>query len=125
MLPAASTARLSKYSNALDRRRRQHLFNSLVNYSAGRSDRMAQLGGFSRTRLARLSDVMRGHVERGEAAGIVALLARRDDVHAVAIGVQDLDDGTPMRRDSIFRIASMTKPVTAAAAMILVEEAKL
>ena len=82
-------------------------------------------GGFSRAGLARLSDVMRGHVERGEVAGVVALLARHDEVHAVALGLQDLDAGTPMRRDSIFRIASMTKPVTAAAAMILVEEAKL
>ena len=86
---------------------------------------MAQSGGFSPTRLAHLSDVMRGHAERGEVAGLVALLARHDDVHAVALGVQDLDAGTPMRRDSIFRIASMTKPVTAAAAMILVEEEKL
>jgi CubicO group peptidase (beta-lactamase class C family) len=86
---------------------------------------MAQSGGLSPTRLAHLSDVMRGHVERGEVAGLVALLARRDDVHAVALGAQDLDTGTPMRRDSIFRIASMTKPVTAAAAMMLVEDAKL
>ncbi|HXA23966.1 MAG TPA: serine hydrolase domain-containing protein [Acetobacteraceae bacterium] len=86
---------------------------------------MAQSGGFSRTRLAHLSDTMRGHVERGELAGLVALLARHDEVHAMAFGVQDLDTGTPMRRDSIFRIASMTKPVTAAAAMILVEEEKL
>ena len=86
---------------------------------------MAQAGAFSRTRLARLSEVMRGHVERGDVAGLVALLARRDEVHAVAFGVQDLDTGTPMRRDTIFRIASMTKPVTAVAAMILVEECKL
>ena len=86
---------------------------------------MAQSGAFSRTRLARLSEVMRGHVERGDVAGLVALLARRDEVHAVAFGVQDLDTGTPMRRDTIFRIASMTKPVTAAAAMVLVEEEKL
>jgi CubicO group peptidase (beta-lactamase class C family) len=53
------------------------------------------------------------------------LLARRDEVHAVVLGVQDLNAGAPMRRDTIFRIASMTKPVTAAAAMMLVEEGKL
>ena len=86
---------------------------------------MVESGAFSPVRLARLSDVMRDHVERGEVAGVVALLARRDEVHAVALGVQDLDVGTPMRRDGIFRIASMTKPVTAAAAMILVEQEKL
>jgi CubicO group peptidase (beta-lactamase class C family) len=86
---------------------------------------MAQSGGLSRTRLARLSDAMRAHAECGEVAGVVALLDRHDEVHAVALGVQDLDTGVPLRRDSIFRVASMTKPVTAAAAMILVEEAKL
>jgi CubicO group peptidase (beta-lactamase class C family) len=86
---------------------------------------MAQSDGFSPTSLARLSGAMRGHVERGEAAGVVALLARRDEVHAVVLGVQDLNAGAPMRRDTIFRIASMTKPVTAAAAMMLVEEGKL
>jgi CubicO group peptidase (beta-lactamase class C family) len=86
---------------------------------------MAQSGGLSPTGLTRLSDAMRGYVERGEVAGLVALLARHDEVHAVALGVQDLGTATPMRRDSIFRIASMTKPVTAAAAMMLVEDAKL
>ena len=55
----------------------------------------------------------------------VALLSRHDEVHVEAIGVQDLASGAAMRRDTIFRIASMTKPITAAAAMILVEEARL
>jgi CubicO group peptidase (beta-lactamase class C family) len=82
-------------------------------------------GGLSKSRLERMSDVMRGHVERGEVAGVVTLLCRHDEVHVEAIGVQDLAARTPMRRDTIFRIASMTKPITAAAAMILVEEAKL
>jgi CubicO group peptidase (beta-lactamase class C family) len=72
-----------------------------------------------------MADVMRGYVERGEVAGVVTLLCRHGEVHVDAIGVQDLDIGTPIRRDTIFRIASMTKPIAAAAAMILVEEAKL
>jgi CubicO group peptidase (beta-lactamase class C family) len=76
-------------------------------------------------RLKRLPDVMRGYVERGEVAGVVTLLSRHDQVHVEAIGAQDLDTGAPIRRDTIFRIASMTKPIAAAAAMILVEEAKL
>jgi CubicO group peptidase (beta-lactamase class C family) len=79
-------------------------------------------GGFSKLRLRRLSDGMRAYVERAEVAGIVALLARGDDIHVETIGVQDLETGAPMRRDTLFRIASMTKPVTAVLALSLVEE---
>src|SRR5690242_9078448 len=81
--------------------------------------------GFSPTRLRRLHDVMAGYVERGEVAGIVALLGRRDEVHVEAIGLQDLARGTAIARDTIFRIASMTKPIAAAAAMILVQQGTL
>ncbi len=81
--------------------------------------------GFSTKRLDRMHEVMAGHVERGEVAGMVTLLGRHGDVHVDAIGMQDLESGTPMRPDTIFRIASMTKPVTAVAAMILVEECVL
>jgi CubicO group peptidase (beta-lactamase class C family) len=83
------------------------------------------VGGFSQPRLDRMADVMRSYVERGKVAGIVALIGRRDAVHVGTFGVQDLETGTPMRRDTIFRIASMTKAITAAAAMILVEEGRL
>jgi CubicO group peptidase (beta-lactamase class C family) len=85
----------------------------------------ARSGGFSKARLGRMAEAMRGHVEHGEAAGMVTLLCRHDEVHVETIGAQDLATAAPMRRDTIFRIASMTKPITAAAAMILVEEAKL
>ncbi len=83
------------------------------------------IGGLSKARLGRMHDVMAGYVERGKVAGVAALVCRHDAVHVEAIGAQDLNNGTPIRRDTIFRIASMTKPITAAAAMILVEEAKL
>jgi CubicO group peptidase (beta-lactamase class C family) len=86
---------------------------------------MSRSGGLSRARLGRMSEVMRGYVERGEVAGAVTLLSRRDETHVEAIGAQDLKTGAPVRRDTIFRIASMTKPIVAAAAMILVEEARL
>jgi len=56
--------------------------------------------------------------------GLVALVSRRGEVHVEAIGTQSFD-GTPMRRDTIFRIASMTKPVIAAATLMLVEECRL
>jgi CubicO group peptidase (beta-lactamase class C family) len=82
-------------------------------------------GAFSEERLGRMADVMRGYVERGDLAGVVTLLGRHDEVHVEAIGAQDLATGTTIRRDTIFRIASMTKPITAVAAMLLVEEAKL
>ena len=82
-------------------------------------------GGFSRPRLARMREVMAGHVERGEVPGIVSAVSRRGEAHIEAIGMKALGGGDPIRRDTIFRIASMTKPVTAVAAMILVEECKL
>src|SRR5436309_6064497 len=82
-------------------------------------------GGLSKSRLGRMHDVMAGHVERGEAPGMVTLVSRRGEVHVDAIGMKAVGGSDPMRRDTIFRIASMTKPITAVAAMILVEECKL
>ncbi len=72
-----------------------------------------------------LSDAMRRHVESGEVAGLVTVVCRDDKVHIEAIGVQDLDSKTPMQRDSIFRIASLSKPITAVGAMVLVEDGKM
>jgi CubicO group peptidase (beta-lactamase class C family) len=82
-------------------------------------------GGLSASRLARMRDVMFGHVARGQVPGLVTLVSRRGETHVDAIGLKAADGSDPMRRDAIFRVASLTKPVTAAAAMILVEEAKL
>ncbi len=82
-------------------------------------------GGFSAARLGRMREVLSGHVERGEVIGVVTLVARGDEVHVEAVGVQDRDTRAPMRRDTIFRIASMSKPITAVAAMMLVEECKI
>jgi CubicO group peptidase (beta-lactamase class C family) len=72
-----------------------------------------------------MRDVMAGHVEGGEVPGLVTLVSRRGEVRVEAIGVTALGGRDRMRRDTIFRIASMTKPVAAAAAMILVEECRL
>jgi CubicO group peptidase (beta-lactamase class C family) len=82
-------------------------------------------GGLSKARLGRLHDVMAGYVERGEVPGLVALVSRRSELHVDAIGMKTAGGSEPIRRDTIFRIASLTKPVTAAAAMILVEEPTL
>src|SRR5687768_4548070 len=68
-----------------------------------------------------LEAVLRPFVDSGRVPGLVALVARGDDVEVVALGTQDTS-GTPMARDSIFRAASITKPVTAAVVMSLVED---
>ena len=81
--------------------------------------------GLSEARLGRMHDVMAGHVERGEVLGVVTLVSRRGEVRVDAIGTKAVGGSDPMRRDTIFRIGSMTKPVAAAAAMILVEECRL
>jgi CubicO group peptidase (beta-lactamase class C family) len=81
-------------------------------------------GGFSKGRLGRIHDVMAGYVERGEVPGIVTLVSRRGEVRADAVGALAIG-GRPVQRDTIFRIASLTKPVAAVAAMILVEECRL
>jgi CubicO group peptidase (beta-lactamase class C family) len=65
--------------------------------------------------LERLHDRMAGYVARGDVPGVVALLSRRGEMHVEALGVKTVGNADPVRRDSIFRIASMTKPITAAA----------
>lgn len=84
---------------------------------------------FNSGRLAHAKAVLRGHVERdaaeGGIPGLVALVSRHGEVHVEALGVRDLSSGAPMTRDTLFRISSMTKPITAAAALILIEECKL
>src|SRR3981081_1214547 len=82
-------------------------------------------GALSGVRLDRMHDVMAGHVDAGEMPGLVTLVSRRGEIHVEAIGKQAFDSHEPMRRDTIFRIASLTKPVVAAAAMILGEECRL
>lgn len=82
--------------------------------------------GVSAERLERLHRGMQGFVDRNEAAGIVTLIARDGrivDLHAS--GFQDKEAKTPMRTDTLFRIASMTKPITSVAVMMLYEEGKL
>ncbi len=81
-------------------------------------------GGFSEARLGRLRGVLAGHVEPGGVPGLVALVSRRGETRVEALGALS-PGGAPVQRDTIFRVASMSKPVTAAAAMILVEECLL
>jgi CubicO group peptidase (beta-lactamase class C family) len=82
-------------------------------------------GGLSKTRLDRMHDIMTGYAERGEVPGLITLVSRRGEIHVDVIGNMAYKESDPMQRDTIFRISSMTKPITAAATMILVEECKL
>jgi CubicO group peptidase (beta-lactamase class C family) len=68
---------------------------------------------------------MSGYIERAEIPGLVTLVSRKDEVHVEPLGTFMLNASAPMQRDTIFRIASLTKPITAAAAMLLVEECRL
>jgi CubicO group peptidase (beta-lactamase class C family) len=90
-----------------------------------RTEHVMNTCAVSNTRLDRMHNVMADHVERGELPGLVTLISRRGEVHVDAVGMKAAGGKDPMRRDTIFRIASMTKPITAAATMILVEECKL
>ncbi len=81
--------------------------------------------GVSAKRLERLAAGMQGMVDDGRLAGVVTLMARGGKlVHAHVAGVQDVESGAPMERDSIFRIYSMTKPITGVALMMLHEEGR-
>lgn len=82
--------------------------------------------GLASAPLKDLSSELRARVEKGEIPGAVVLVARDGKIGWFeAIGYQNRETKTPMATDSIFRIASMTKPITAVAVMILVEEGKL
>jgi CubicO group peptidase (beta-lactamase class C family) len=81
--------------------------------------------GLSDSRLTRLTDLMEKKAKTGEVVGAIALLERKGEQFIKIVGWQDRERKVPLRRDSIFRIASMTKPITAVAAMILVEEGLL
>ncbi|GAB7181735.1 CubicO group peptidase [Kitasatospora sp. Ki12] len=86
---------------------------------------MGNTAGFHAKRLSRIPEVLGGHVERGGVPGLVAAVARDDELHVTVLGSHDVAGTAPMRRDTLFRIASMSKPVTAVAALTLVEECVL
>jgi CubicO group peptidase (beta-lactamase class C family) len=82
--------------------------------------------GFSSKRLEKTRQALQGDVESKRVPGAVLILVRKGKVVTYdAIGYQDRAGQTPMRKDSIFRVASMSKPITTVAAMILAEENKL
>ena len=79
--------------------------------------------GMSAERLARIGPAMQKYIDAELVPGVVTLIARKGKVvHFESQGFMDIDSGKPMRPDAIFRIASMTKPITSVALMMLWEE---
>lgn len=85
----------------------------------------AAQAGLSGARLARMHASLLRHAGPGRLPGLVAAIVRRGAEHVDAIGTLAFDRTAPMRRDTIFRLASVAKPITAVAAMILVEGCRL
>src|SRR5579864_5204326 len=87
---------------------------------------MSGPGGFSAERLGRLTTAMQSYVDSGAVAGVTTLVHRHGEtVHCDVLGWQDEEAKIPMQRDTLCRIASMTKPIVSVAALMLVEEGKL
>src|SRR5262249_27433344 len=82
--------------------------------------------GLSSERLQRLTDTLKSDIEKGIVPGAVGLIARRGKIaYETALGYRDREAGTAMEVDTIFRVASMPKPLTSLSAMMLAEEGKL
>lgn len=82
--------------------------------------------GFSSERLRRIEPLIKSHIASRDLSGAVTLVARRGKVvHFEAFGTTDFEANKPMRADTLFRLASMTKPMTAVAVLMLMEEGKL
>src|ERR1700760_4068506 len=83
-------------------------------------------GGLAPEALAQIPTALQGVVDAGDLSGFVPLIGRRGETAQVnPLGLRDIAGGKPMTRDTLFRIASMTKPVTSIAALMLMEEGKL
>jgi CubicO group peptidase (beta-lactamase class C family) len=83
---------------------------------------MTDASGLSPSRLERLHDIMAGYVDLQAVTGVVTLVSRRGEVNIDAVGTLALGDSPVMDADTIFRVASLSKPITAVAALMLVEE---
>lgn len=80
----------------------------------------------SAERLGRIHEAMQRHINAGEISGAVTVVARRGHiVNFEAHGLMDIESKKPMSKDAVFRLASMTKPVTGVAVLLLVEEGKI
>jgi len=82
--------------------------------------------GFSTERLARITSFFQGEIDKGAIPGSTLLIARNGKLaYLQTLGYQDREKKIPMKRDAIFRIFSMTKPITSVGVMMLAEEGKI
>jgi CubicO group peptidase (beta-lactamase class C family) len=82
--------------------------------------------GMSSDRLQRVNEVVKTYIDSGQISGAVTMVSRKGKIaHFEAQGLMDIEAKTPMRKDAIFRMASMSKPVTGVAILMLMEEGKL
>ena len=82
--------------------------------------------GMSSDRLQRINDVIKTYIDSGQITGAVTMVSRKGRIaHYEAQGLMDVEGKTPMRKDAIFRMASMSKPVTGVAILVLMEDGKL
>src|SRR3954469_20967311 len=93
---------------------------------AGHADAVAAPASLSSVKLQRVGDFIRGEIAAGKMPGAIILIQQHGrPVYFECFGVRDVDSKHPMTPDSIFRMFSMTKPITSVAAMMLVEEGRL
>lgn len=89
-------------------------------------DANIDVSGFSHEGLAKIRPALQGVIDSGVLSGAVTLLWRNGQIADVTVvGQRDIAAGLPMTRDTLFRIASMTKPITSVAALMLIEEGRL
>src|SRR5258708_10735713 len=82
--------------------------------------------GFSSERLQRINETVQRYIDSGQITGAVTVVSRKGRVaHFEAQGLMDIESKAPMRKDAIFRMASMSKPVTGVAILMLMEEGKV
>ncbi len=82
--------------------------------------------GFDASRLAAIAPAMQGVVDAGDLSGMVTAVWRKgEEVQLNLVGKRDIANNLPMERDTLFRIASMTKPITSVAALMLMEEGRI
>jgi CubicO group peptidase (beta-lactamase class C family) len=83
-------------------------------------------GGFSSERLGRITKYFQAEIDKGAIPGVTVITSRNGKIaYQQALGFQDREKKTPMKADAIFRIASMSKPITSVAVMMLAEEGKI
>ena len=98
-------------------------FITTLAFGQGLPMAVPEVVGVSAERLERIRPVMQGYVDDGRLPGFLTVVARRGKiVHFETIGMRDVENSKPVEPDTIFRIYSMSKPITSVAVMILYEE---